>query len=217
MTRWLKRCGPAKWRRWSGRAIALAATGRGPAFCSGATLSSSPGAEEYARRFSELLNYGTVPFYRAWDREGRRGVRTTAQVDAILEKMAGTQILPKGHPLVWFHQAGIPEFLKKKSWAGTASELPRLHPAQRRPLPHAHTRLGRDQRSARLGQRLEPGGGATGRNHAPGGGGDARRGPDRFPRSQQLLHLGGICGRGAGATAGALGRRSARRSNTCRQ
>jgi GH35 family endo-1,4-beta-xylanase len=37
-------------------------------------------------------------------------------VEAILEKMAGTSIVTKGHPLVWFHRAGIPEFLKTKSW-----------------------------------------------------------------------------------------------------
>ena len=38
-------------------------------------------------------------------------------MDAILGQMAGTEILAKGHPLVWFHNAGIPEFLKKKSWS----------------------------------------------------------------------------------------------------
>ncbi len=73
-------------------------------------------SEEYARLYRDLLNFGTVPFYRA-STEKVEGSPDYSAVEAILEKMAGTGILTKGHPLVWFHYAGIPEFLKKKSWA----------------------------------------------------------------------------------------------------
>jgi GH35 family endo-1,4-beta-xylanase len=86
-----------------------------PGFLFGCNAFEFARSEEYARRFTALLNYGTVPFYRAGT-EKTEGNPDYSQVDAILEKMAGTQILTKGHPLVWFHQAGIPEFLKKKSW-----------------------------------------------------------------------------------------------------
>lgn len=72
-------------------------------------------SEVYAQRFSELLNFATLPFYRART-EPKQGQPDFTQVDAILGKLAGSGILTKGHPLVWFHRAGVPEFLKNKSW-----------------------------------------------------------------------------------------------------
>jgi GH35 family endo-1,4-beta-xylanase len=72
-------------------------------------------SEDYARQFSELLNFATLPFYRART-ESKERQPDYAQVDAILAKLAGTPILTKGHPLVWFHRAGTPEYLKGKSW-----------------------------------------------------------------------------------------------------
>ena len=70
---------------------------------------------EYARQYSALLNYATLPFYRAGT-EKVEGSPDYSRVDAILEKMAGTGIRAKGHPLVWFHRAGVPGFLKQKNW-----------------------------------------------------------------------------------------------------
>ena len=64
-------------------------------------------SDAYARLYRELLNYATVPFYRA-STEKVEGQPDYSAVDAILADMAGTGIVAKGHPLVWFHHAGIP-------------------------------------------------------------------------------------------------------------
>lgn len=107
---------------WAGEVAALerarqriARQGPRPGFLFGCNAFGYAGSEEYARRFASLLNYATVPFYRA-STERTEGSPDFHQVEAILEKLAGTGILAKGHPLVWFHSAGIPGFLKAKSW-----------------------------------------------------------------------------------------------------
>ena len=107
---------------WAGEMAALerarhriARNGPRPGFLFGCNAFAFARSDEYARRFKELLNFGTLPFYRAMT-EKTEGGPDYSRVDAILEKMAGSQILTKGHPLVWFHRAGVPEFLKKKSW-----------------------------------------------------------------------------------------------------
>ena len=94
----------------------ISRNGPRPGFLFGCNAFGYAKSEEYARLYRELLNFGTVPFYRA-STEKVEGSPDYSAVDAILEKMAGAGILTKGHPLVWFHYAGIPEFLKKKSWA----------------------------------------------------------------------------------------------------
>lgn len=93
----------------------IARQGLRPGFLFGANAFRYTRSEEYARRFSALLNYGTLPFYRR-STERVEGSPDYRNVDAILEKMAGSGILVKGHPLVWFHPAGIPDFLKDKPW-----------------------------------------------------------------------------------------------------
>jgi endo-1,4-beta-xylanase len=94
----------------------IARNGPRPGFLFGCNAFGYARSEEYARLFRGLFNYATLPFYRA-QTENVEGQPDYRAVDAILEKMTGTGILTKGHPLVWFHNAGIPEFLKKKSWA----------------------------------------------------------------------------------------------------
>jgi endo-1,4-beta-xylanase len=84
-------------------------------FLFGANAFGYARSEEYSRRYRGLLNFATLPFYRA-STEKVEGKPDYSQAEAILAKMAGTSILTKGHPLVWFHYAGIPEFLKRKSW-----------------------------------------------------------------------------------------------------
>ena len=93
----------------------IARNGPRPGFLFGCNAFGYARSEEYARLYRDLLNYGTVPFYRART-ERVEGHPDYSAVEAILGEMAGTGILTKGHPLVWFHQAGIPEFLKTKSW-----------------------------------------------------------------------------------------------------
>lgn len=93
----------------------ISRNGPRPGFLFGCNAFGYAKSDEYARLYREVLNFGTLPFYRA-STEKVEGQPDYSAVDAILEKMAGTGILRKGHPLVWFHHAGIPEFLKMKSW-----------------------------------------------------------------------------------------------------
>jgi GH35 family endo-1,4-beta-xylanase len=72
-------------------------------------------SQEYARQFTELLNYGTLPFYRGRV-ETTEGNANYSAIDAILEKAAGAKMLFKGHPLTWVHRSSLPGFMKGKSW-----------------------------------------------------------------------------------------------------
>ncbi len=71
--------------------------------------------EQYARLFSELLNFATLPFYwRGFEPEpGQKGF---ARVDRMAEWCAREGITAKGHPLTWFHNAGIPDWIKGRSF-----------------------------------------------------------------------------------------------------
>jgi endo-1,4-beta-xylanase len=86
-----------------------------PGFLFGCNAFGYAKSEEYARLYRDVFNYATLPFYRLGT-EKVEGSPDYSAVDAILEKMSGTAILTKGHPLVWMHYYGIPEFLKRKSW-----------------------------------------------------------------------------------------------------
>lgn len=107
---------------WAGEMAALERArhrirrqGPRPGFLFGCNAFGYARSDEYARRYNELLNFATLPFYRA-STEKVEGKPDYSRVEAILARMAGTAILVKGHPLVWFHYAGIPEFLRSKSW-----------------------------------------------------------------------------------------------------
>ncbi len=86
-----------------------------PGFLFGCNAFRFAQSEEYARLFTRLLNFATLPFYRAGT-ERTEGRPDYSRVEAILGKMAGTDLITKGHPLVWFHRAGVPEFLRGKTW-----------------------------------------------------------------------------------------------------
>jgi hypothetical protein len=49
--------------------------------------------------------------------EPTEGAIKFSVVDSLLDKMAGSSLPVKGHLLIWFHEAGIPEHLKNKSYA----------------------------------------------------------------------------------------------------
>lgn len=69
----------------------------------------------YDRYFQELFNFATVPFY--WSSfEPEPGKKKFAEVDVKINWLNDHQIIPKGHPLVWFHPAGIPEWIEDKSY-----------------------------------------------------------------------------------------------------
>jgi GH35 family endo-1,4-beta-xylanase len=76
--------------------------------------------EPYARAFGELLDFATLPFYRAHT-EPEEGKRDFSKVEKILEWTGRSGIEVKGHPLVWFHRAGIPEWMKGRSYDEVAS------------------------------------------------------------------------------------------------
>lgn len=67
------------------------------------------------RRFSRTLNFGTLPFYLR-SLEPEEGKPDYSQVDEILAWCERDGILPKGHPLWWGHEAGLPEWLKGADW-----------------------------------------------------------------------------------------------------
>jgi len=56
--------------------------------------------ETYARYFSDLMNFATLPFYW-WDYERERGKPNDARTDSIVQWCKQKDILTKGHPLAW--------------------------------------------------------------------------------------------------------------------
>jgi len=69
----------------------------------------------YTKPFEEIFNFGTVPFYRARF-EPQEGWPDYANADAITDWLRGAGLTPKGHPLTWFHHAGVAEWMKAKSF-----------------------------------------------------------------------------------------------------
>jgi GH35 family endo-1,4-beta-xylanase len=76
--------------------------------------------EPYAELFGGLLNYATLPFYRAMT-EREEGKRDFSRAEKILEWTTRDGIAVKGHPLVWFHRAGIPDWLAGHSYQQVAA------------------------------------------------------------------------------------------------
>lgn len=76
----------------------------------------APDQVEYNRRFQELFNFATIPFY--WNSfEPKQGQKDFARIDDIVAGLNKNHITVKGHPLVYFHNAGTPEWIKKLSFA----------------------------------------------------------------------------------------------------
>jgi len=69
----------------------------------------------YTRAFYNIFNYCTLPFYwRGF--EPQDGKPTFDRLDSMVEWCQKGNITPKGHPLVWFHEAGVPKWLEDKSF-----------------------------------------------------------------------------------------------------
>jgi endo-1,4-beta-xylanase len=66
--------------------------------------------KEYARRFTDLLNYATLQFYWA-SYEAERGKPNYAHTDFVVDWCRTNNITCKGHPLVWQHEASVPGWL----------------------------------------------------------------------------------------------------------
>ncbi len=74
----------------------------------------------YAEAFAKLFDFVTLPFYRGGT-EKEEGKRDFSRVERILEWTGPAGIPAKGHPLVWFHWAGIPDWLRGKSYEEVAA------------------------------------------------------------------------------------------------
>lgn len=75
----------------------------------------NPDNSEYSRLFANIFNFATVPFY--WQSfEPQQGKPNFAKVDRMVDYLQQRQIKIKGHPLVYFHEAGTPDWLKSKSY-----------------------------------------------------------------------------------------------------
>jgi GH35 family endo-1,4-beta-xylanase len=78
----------------------------------------------YRRRFTDLLNFATLPFYWA-SYEPRRGEPGHERTERVLEWAPAHGLKCKGHPLVWDHPAGSPRWLPEDD-----EELERLSNAR---------------------------------------------------------------------------------------
>jgi len=86
-----------------------------------------PKAEpEYARLFSGLFNYVTAPFYRRGT-EPEEGKSDFSNAEAIAEWGAREGLRVKGHPLIWLHEAGTPDWLKGRSHDEVLATHVRVH------------------------------------------------------------------------------------------
>lgn len=66
---------------------------------------------DYDRYFEALFNYATVPFYwRGFEPE--QGKPRFERVDRQVAWLENAGIPAKGHPLVWFHEASVPDWIR---------------------------------------------------------------------------------------------------------
>jgi endo-1,4-beta-xylanase len=71
---------------------------------------------DYKRYFQQMFNFATVPFY--WKPfEPEPGKTQFADRDITVAWLQKRGIAVKGHPLVWFHEIGIPDWVRQKSYA----------------------------------------------------------------------------------------------------
>jgi endo-1,4-beta-xylanase len=76
----------------------------------------STAGPEYERYFQQIFNFATVPFY--WKPfEPQQGKTQFADRDVAVEWLRQSGIAVKGHPLVWFHEVGLPDWVRQKPYA----------------------------------------------------------------------------------------------------
>ncbi len=94
----------------------IAKRGPRPGFLFGCNAFGFPRhGEPYARRFEELFNFATLPFYlRAT--QPVYGKPNYGAAEKILAWTSQRGIIAKGHPLVWFYPQTTPEWLKGKPY-----------------------------------------------------------------------------------------------------
>lgn len=70
----------------------------------------------YTQYFSNLFNFATIPLY--WSGlEPKPGELNLERIDQMVEWLSQAGIAIKGHPLVWFHEVGIPNWVQDKSYS----------------------------------------------------------------------------------------------------
>ncbi len=80
--------------------------------------------EEYKRRFAEIFDFATLPFY--WKSyEPVRGQPQHAYREKVARWCAEHGIVTKGHPLAWTHPAGVPDWTKNLNPLESLAELER--------------------------------------------------------------------------------------------
>ncbi len=106
--------------------------------CQAFRLAQMPAAQRAL--FFDLFTAVTLPFYRA-TLEPEEGRLDWAPRDRLLEVLATAPwpVLPKGHPLIWLHQAGLPPWM-----AGLPYErlVPVLRRQVREAVEHYRGRIG---------------------------------------------------------------------------
>jgi GH35 family endo-1,4-beta-xylanase len=80
--------------------------------CNAFGLSHGP---QYTQPLEALFNFATVPFYRRGF-EPQEGRPDASRADAITAWLNGSKIAAKGHPLTWFHEAGVADWMKTKTF-----------------------------------------------------------------------------------------------------
>lgn len=93
----------------------IAERGKKSDFLFGCNAFAYRGDTPYAHYFREALNFATLPFYLA-GLEPEEGKPNYERIDTILEWCERVGIKPKGHPLWWGHEAGIPKWLEGADW-----------------------------------------------------------------------------------------------------
>ena len=108
---------------WAGEAAVfdhaqhqISLRGHRPKFLFGCNFFRHPEAgAEYARQFKKLFNFATLPFYwRSF--EPKQGQPDFTKTDERVDWLEDAEITPKGHPLAWFHEAGLPHWVQDKPY-----------------------------------------------------------------------------------------------------
>ncbi len=71
--------------------------------------------QAYLHRFAELFNFATIPFYRR-QVEPVEGEPDWATRDRLLDWLDEQGIARKGHPLSWWIEHGLPDWMKRLSY-----------------------------------------------------------------------------------------------------
>jgi endo-1,4-beta-xylanase len=73
-------------------------------------------SDHFNYHFAEVFSFATVPFYRS-SVEPVEGRLNWEQRDRILDWLESKGITPKGHPLSWCHEAGLPDWMRQLNYS----------------------------------------------------------------------------------------------------